>query len=34
MGEQKMKSCTAFKDSRCIAFGNLVEVAKKVKKTI
>ena len=34
MDEQETISCTAFKGNRCIASGNLVEVAKKVKATI
>ena len=34
MNEQETISCTAFKSNRCIASGNLVEVAKKVKETI
>jgi hypothetical protein len=34
MDEQNLKSCTAFKGSHCIASGNLLKVAKKVKETI
>jgi uncharacterized protein len=34
MDEQDIKSCTAFEGSRCIASGNLGEVAKKVKEII
>lgn len=34
MGEQDIKNCTAFEGSRRIASGNLVAVAKEVKKAI
>jgi hypothetical protein len=34
MGEQDIKSCTAFEGSRRIASGNLVAVAKEVKEAI
>lgn len=34
MGEPDIKTCTAFKNSRRIASGNLLEVAKKVKEII
>ena len=34
MDEQDLKSCTAFEGNRCIASGNLLEVAKKVKEVI
>jgi hypothetical protein len=34
MDEPGLKSCTAFEGDRCIASGNLLYVAKKVKETI
>lgn len=34
MDEQAMQSCTAFEGSRCIASGNLVDVARMVKEVI
>ncbi len=34
MAEPDLKSCTAFDNSRCIASGNLPEVARKVKEII
>jgi hypothetical protein len=34
MDKPDIKSCTAFDGSRCIASGNLLEVIKKIKKTI
>jgi len=34
MDEQDIKSCTAFENNRCIASGNLLKVAEKVKEII
>ena len=34
MNEQDLKSCTAFENNRCIASGNLLKVARKVKEII
>ncbi len=34
MGEYKLKSCTAFKDHRSVASGDLMQVARKVKEII
>ncbi|MBN2420559.1 MAG: DUF2239 family protein [Deltaproteobacteria bacterium] len=34
MGEQNLKSCTAFKGDQRVASGNLLKVARKVKKII
>ena len=34
MDGQETKRCTAFEGNRCIASGNLAEVAKKVKTVI
>lgn len=34
MGEQNLKSCTAFKGNQSVASGNLLKVARKVKEII
>ena len=34
MGEQNLKSCTAFKGNQCVSSGNLLKVARKVKEII
>ena len=34
MGKKNLKSCTAFNSNQCVASGNLLEVARKVKEII